>query len=67
MADLVVMDDGDHGDASAFLLIDQFDHDRAIGRVERSGRLVQRGLIYLTNADRLVRSTAIPRKAVAAA
>ena len=40
-ADLVVMDDGDHGDAGAFLLGDQVDHDRAVGGVERGGRLVQ--------------------------
>jgi len=50
-----------------FLLRDQLHHDGGIEGIERSGRLVQRGLIYLTNADRLIRSTAIPRKAVAAA
>ncbi len=41
MADFVVMDNGDHGDALALLLGDQLDHDGAVGGVERGGRLVQ--------------------------
>ena len=41
MAYLIVMDDGDHGDTLAFLLVDQFDHHGAIGCVERSGRFIQ--------------------------
>ena len=39
--DLVIMDDGDHGDALAFLLRDEIDHHGAIGRIERSGRFIQ--------------------------
>src|SRR6185437_10820542 len=41
MTNLVVMHDRDHGDAVAFLLIDQLDHDRAVRRVERGGRLIE--------------------------
>src|SRR4030088_2165635 len=41
MTDLIIVDDGDHGNARALLFIDQFDYDRAVGRIERSGRLVQ--------------------------
>src|SRR4051794_4648702 len=41
MAYFVVMDDGDHRDALALLLFDQFHHDGAIGGVERRRRLVQ--------------------------
>ena len=41
MADLVVMDDRDHRHALALLLGDQFDHDGAVGGIERGRRLVQ--------------------------
>src|SRR5258707_7135007 len=41
MADLVVMDDRDHGDALLLLLGDQLDHHGAVGRVKRGGRLVE--------------------------
>jgi len=96
------MDDGDHGDAAALLLVDQFYHDRPVGGIERCGRLaaglIDRGtlaagkrtdiilvddeiplrprvvaviaagrLVHLTEADRLIQTTAAPRKTVAAA
>ena len=35
------MYDRDHGNAGAFLLVDQTDHHLAIGRIERCGRLIQ--------------------------
>src|ERR1700743_3621035 len=41
VAHLVGMNDRHHGDVLPFLLADQFDHDRAVGRIERGGRLVQ--------------------------
>src|ERR1700733_4826408 len=41
LADFIVMDDRHHGDALTFLLFDQLNHDRAVGGVERGGRLVQ--------------------------
>src|SRR3984893_326502 len=41
MADFIVMDDRDQGDARALLLIDQMNHDVAIGGIERSRRFVQ--------------------------
>src|SRR5258708_6739184 len=40
-ADLVVMDDRDHGDALLLLLGKQSDHDGAVGGVKRGGRLVE--------------------------
>src|SRR5258706_2692836 len=41
MTDLIIVDARDHGNARALLFIDQFDHHGTIGRIERSGRLVQ--------------------------
>src|SRR6185437_16373918 len=37
----VVMDDRHHGDALRFLLLDQFNHDRSVDRIERGGRLIE--------------------------
>src|SRR5262245_18397779 len=41
IAHVVVVDDGDDGHSAALLLNDQVDHDRAIGGVERCGRLIE--------------------------
>src|SRR5262249_53265401 len=41
MADFIVMDDRDHGDALLLLFCDQRDHDGAVGRIERGGGLVE--------------------------
>src|SRR5215475_7219091 len=38
-ADLVVMNDCDHGDARTLLLVDQLDHDLAVGGIQRCRRL----------------------------
>src|SRR6266481_8678872 len=42
MADFVVMNDCDYGDARTFLFIDQIHHHLAIGGIERSRRFVQK-------------------------
>ena len=52
VADLVVMDDRDDGDAPAFLLGDQRDHGRAVVGVERSGRLVEQQERHLRRGSR---------------
>jgi len=41
MTDLIVMDNGDDGNTRALLFVDQIDHDRAIGGIQRSRRLVE--------------------------
>ena len=41
MAYLIVVYNRHHGSTAAFLLSNKLDHHRAIGRVERSGRLVE--------------------------
>ena len=41
VAYLVVVDDGDHGNARALLFVDQIHHDGAVDGIERRGRLVE--------------------------
>src|SRR5690606_25968267 len=40
-AHVFIVEDAEHGDALLLLGLDEIDHDRAVLRVERSGRLVE--------------------------